>query len=75
MKILLLLLILACVYFLPALIAYTKKHEKKGTIAKINLTLGWTVIVWLLLLVWVSNNKVEKIIGMFLERIIIKRIY
>jgi Zn-dependent protease with chaperone function len=50
-------LILAALYFLPALIAWTRKNHTAAIFA-LNLFLGWTVIGWVIALVmalWSSN--------------------
>ena len=39
-------------YFAPALIAYIKKHKHRETISVLNLLFGWTLVGWVLCLVW-----------------------
>jgi len=39
------------IYFLPYLILNIKKHETESKIFWINLLLGWTIIVWIILIV------------------------
>jgi hypothetical protein len=47
------------VYFIPTMIGWNKKAI--GGIATLNLFLGWTVIVWIIVLVWAfEGKKVEK---------------
>lgn len=43
---------LIILYFLPALIAMVRKHSNTTAIVLLDLFLGWTVIVWLVCLVW-----------------------
>jgi threonine/homoserine/homoserine lactone efflux protein len=42
----------AVVYFLPALIAVRRDHENDSAIILLNLLLGWTVVGWVVALVW-----------------------
>ena len=64
-------------YFLPAIIAYNRKHSNKGTILLLDFLIGWTFLGWVGCLVWAfldndqnttmstpvnaSNNKYEDI--------------
>ena len=48
--------ILLFLYFIPFCIAVDKKHKKVLTIFIINLSLGWTIIVWFLVLAWACNG-------------------
>lgn len=45
-------LILVGLYFLPSFIAYSRKHLNLGAVFVANLFLGWTVLGWVLCLVW-----------------------
>lgn len=49
-----LIFILFCVglYFLPTLIAATKHSARAGAIFAVNFLLGWSVIGWIVALVW-----------------------
>ena len=40
------------VYFLPSLIAFLRNHKNKLAIFLLNLILGWTVLGWVVSLVW-----------------------
>ena len=44
--------VLLFVYFIPAFIAYSKKHDNKTAIILLNIFLGWTLIGWVVSLVW-----------------------
>lgn len=59
MEILLLLIVL---YFLPSVIASARQHNEKGTIFMANLFLGWTGIVWFIVLIWsmTGNTKLRR---------------
>jgi T4 superinfection immunity protein len=41
-----------CLYFVPAFIAFRAKHSNAGALFALNLLLGWTVIGWIVALVW-----------------------
>lgn len=45
-------LIMAALYFLPAIIAAGRKHHNGGAILALDLLLGWTVIGWVIAFVW-----------------------
>lgn len=48
------LFLILCVvfYFLPAIVAYCRKHHNKLAIAVANLLLGWTAFLWVFALIW-----------------------
>lgn len=46
------LMILLFVYFFPWIIAKVRSHQQRGAIFTLNLLLGWTVIGWVVALVW-----------------------
>ncbi|MGA0599192.1 superinfection immunity protein [Caulobacter sp. KR2-114] len=48
------LIVLGCaaVYFLPTLIAFGRRKRNAGAILALNLFLGWTLLGWVLALVW-----------------------
>jgi len=39
-------------YFLPALIALGRGHHNAGMIAVLNAILGWTIVGWIIALLW-----------------------
>lgn len=39
-------------YFLPTIIAGRRKHHNLGAIITLNLLLGWTLLGWLIALIW-----------------------
>ena len=51
LEILLVVLIFAF-YFLPTLIAFLRQHKNKLAIFLLNLFLGWTILGWVVSLVW-----------------------
>ncbi len=48
----LLVVLVFTVYFLPTLIAFLRRHKNKLAIFLLNLLLGWTVLGWVVSLVW-----------------------
>lgn len=49
------LIILAAIYFLPTLIAMSRKRDNTGAIFALNLFAGWTFIGWLVAMVWAAT--------------------
>ena len=45
------------IYFAPALVAYNKKKRNAGAILTLNFFLGWTMIGWIVALVWASTYE------------------
>lgn len=39
-------------YFLPAIVAQQRGHHNTGAILLLNVLLGWTVLGWIVALVW-----------------------
>jgi putative effector of murein hydrolase LrgA (UPF0299 family) len=56
---LLLLLIGAAVYFLPTIIAISRSSAAMTGVTLLNLLLGWTVIGWVVALVWSFSSESE----------------
>lgn len=52
--IILLVIVAACFlfYFLPTIIAFKKQRDNKVSILALNLFLGWSLIGWVISLVW-----------------------
>lgn len=46
-----------CIYFLPYLIANSKGHDQETAIFILNLFAGWTIIAWVIALVWAFTRK------------------
>lgn len=49
-------LIYIVLYFLPTFVAYSKGKKNRSAIAVLNLLTGWTVIGWVIALVWACCN-------------------
>jgi len=45
-------LLVWCIMFSPTFIAYNRKLKRRFACFWINLLLGWTVIIWIPLLIW-----------------------
>jgi hypothetical protein len=47
------------IYLVPTIIAFQKKHPSKRSILFTNILIGWSVIGWILALIWCfsSDNK------------------
>jgi hypothetical protein len=54
------LLLIALLYMLPTLIAFGREHPRRQDIAVINILLGWTLIVWIVVFLWASLTRVER---------------
>jgi hypothetical protein len=52
-------LVLASLYLLPSIFAFGRGHQQRGTIAVINLFLGWTIIGWIVALAWAWGGLEE----------------
>ena len=51
-----LLIFLAC-YFIPSVIAYQRKVSAQSAIGLVNLFLGWTVVFWVVALIWACTAR------------------
>lgn len=43
-------------YFMPAFVAFGRKHHNASAICMLNLLLGWTVLGWVGALVWAMTT-------------------
>lgn len=50
-------IILVGCYFVPTIVAFERDKRGAGGVALVNFFLGWTVIGWLIALVWASMGK------------------
>lgn len=44
--------VILALYMLPGLIAAARRHRNAGAIFALNLLLGWSVLGWIIALVW-----------------------
>jgi hypothetical protein len=49
-------------YFLPSIIALARSKRDLTTIFLLNLFLGWSVIGWIVALVWAAKNDVPVVV-------------
>ena len=56
-------LVLLCVvffsYWFPALLANKRRHRDKGSIFFVNLFFGWTVLGWVIALIWSASGTLR----------------
>jgi hypothetical protein len=52
-------IIVVGLYMLPALVAGQRHHRQKLAITVLNVLAGWTVIGWLVALIWACTADVE----------------
>lgn len=48
-------------YWVPGMIACMRKHRDAGAINVLNLFLGWTLIGWVVALVWAFTGNVKEV--------------
>jgi Superinfection immunity protein len=53
------LLLLLAVYFIPALVASTRRHRQQLAIVVLNVLAGWTLIGWVVAFVWACTADVQ----------------
>jgi hypothetical protein len=56
-KLLLVLMILIPIYFLPSFAAKSRRHSKQKAIFLLNLLLGWSLLGWVVALVWAYTEN------------------
>ena len=55
-----LLAVVLILYMLPTLIAFGREHPHRGTIAIVNILIGWTLIGWIVVFLWAALGRVEE---------------
>jgi hypothetical protein len=50
-------LLAVLIALLPTLIAFKREHDRRIAIALLNLLAGWTLIGWVVALVWATARK------------------
>jgi hypothetical protein len=50
-------------YFLPSIIAFVRSKRDAVSILVLNIFLGWTLIGWVVALVWSLKNDVPVMVG------------
>ena len=56
------LIIIAILYFIPAMTACARKHHSKEAIFALNIFLGWTCLGWVVALIWSLTSPPKVII-------------
>lgn len=51
--------LVACVYFLPAIVAFSRNHPQAWVIALLTLIFGVTVVGWICLLLWAMYGAAD----------------
>jgi hypothetical protein len=54
--------IILALYFLPSIIAARRNHLNRVAIYALNFFLGWSVIAWILCLVWALSNSSPQVV-------------
>jgi len=49
-------------YFLPSIIAFARSKRDTSAIVLLNFFLGWTLIGWVVSLVWAAKNDVPMVV-------------
>lgn len=44
------------IYFIPAIVGYSRKKDNKTSILLLNLFLGWSLIGWVVALIWATSK-------------------
>ena len=47
-------------YFVPTIVAFKRKTASKWAIFLVNLFFGWTLLVWIVTLIWACEGRTEK---------------
>jgi len=48
-------------YFLPVIVAVSRKHNNAAAIGVLNFFLGWTIAGWIVALVWSMTDNVKRV--------------
>jgi hypothetical protein len=51
------LLVLAALYFLPTIVAASRKVPNQGSVLVVNLFLGWTLLGWVIALAMAARSR------------------
>lgn len=52
--------VLLVLYFVPTILAVNRDHPNMATICGLNILTGWTLIGWVVTLVWSLTNTITK---------------
>lgn len=48
-------------YFIPVLVARQRGHRNEGAIMVLNFFLGWTLIGWVIALIWANTDNTKTV--------------
>lgn len=51
------LVIIAFIYLIPTFVGFSRGHLASGAIFVANLVFGWTILGWLIILIWACNSN------------------
>jgi Superinfection immunity protein len=46
-------------YFVPAIVAFSRKHNSKVAILVVNFVFGWSLVGWVIALIWACTGNAE----------------
>lgn len=49
-----------CLYFVPTIVSESRNHYSNGGIFVFNIVFGWTVLGWLIALIWACSGQPRK---------------
>jgi len=55
------LVVIAVIYFVPAVVAFSRRKINRVAILILNIFLGWTFVGWVLALVWAATPRQQRI--------------
>ena len=50
-------LFILAIYLIPTIIAFSRGHASKWGIGVLNIILGWSLVFWVVALIWSLSNK------------------
>ncbi|ATS92498.1 putative membrane immunity protein [Escherichia phage St11Ph5] len=59
----LVMLFVLAVYLIPTIIAFARGHASKWGIGVLNIVLGWSLVFWVVALIWALSNKGTTIVN------------
>ena len=48
------------IHFIPTIVAFKRDAASRWAIFLINLFFGWTIIIWIITLIWACEGRTEK---------------
>ncbi|QPB12273.1 hypothetical protein [Providencia phage PSTCR6] len=53
------LVIIAFIYLIPTFVGFSRGHLASGAIFVANIVFGWTLLGWLIVLIWAFNSNTK----------------